>query len=218
MYSINFLIFFIYFLSKSFFLIAFNSTILFIILIDLFNTWHCLSVSKPSSSIIFVGTYTGNGSHDSKGIYAFSFNDTTSTLTPLGLSTITPNPSYILIHPNNKYLYAVNEQDNGKINAFQIDSIHRGHLTLINQRSSKGSGPCYLSMDRAGQYIFVANYNNGTIAVLPIDENDGSLKTFTGFDQQIGSSINSQPQQSSHAHCILLDKFEEKSFKCKFRF
>jgi 6-phosphogluconolactonase len=173
------------------------------------NAWYSSLSPKASSTIIFVGTYTGDGPNDSKGIYAFSFNDTTSTLTPLGLAVATPNPSYILIHPTHKYLYAVNEQDDGKINAFKINSTQQGHLTLINQQSSRGGSPCYLSTNRAGRYIFVANYNNGTVAVLPIDENDGSLKRYSGFDQQIGSSIDSNRQQSSHAHCILLDKIEE---------
>jgi len=178
-------------------------------LIDPLNAWYSSLSPKASSTIIFVGTYTGDGPNDSKGIYAFSFNDTTSTLTPLGLAVATPNPSYILIHPTHKYLYAVNEQDDGKINAFKINSTQQGHLTLINQQSSRGGSPCYLSTNRAGRYIFVANYNNGTVAVLPIDENDGSLKRYSGFDQQIGSSIDSNRQQSSHAHCILLDKIEE---------
>jgi 6-phosphogluconolactonase len=170
------------------------------------NGWHS---SNASLNLIFVGTNTGDDLNDSKGIYAFLFNDTTSKLTSLGLAAITSNPSYILIHPTNKYLYAVNENDNGKIDAFQIDLTKQGNLIPINQQSSRGGGPCYLSTNRAGRYLFVANYNNGTVAVLPIDENDGSLKEASGFDQQIGSSINPYRQQSSHTHCILLDQAEE---------
>ncbi len=47
------------------------------------------------------------------------------------------------------------------------------------------------------------------MAVLPIDTNTGNVKQFTGFDQQIGSSIDPVRQTSAHAHCILLDKKEE---------
>jgi len=165
--------------------------------------------SKASSTILFVGTYTGDGPSDSKGIYAFSLDDTTSTLTPLGLAAATSNPSYVLIHPTHKYLYAANEENNGRISAFKINSTQQGRLTLINQQSSGGSGPCYLSTTRTGGHIFVANYNNGTVAVLPIDGNDGSLKQYSGFDQQIGSSVDPDRQRSPHAHCILLDKIEE---------
>jgi 6-phosphogluconolactonase len=132
-----------------------------------------------------------------------------STLTPLGLSAPTINASYVLVHPSHKYLYAVNEQDNGTVTAFEIESTETGRLHLINQQSSRGSGPCYLSTNRAGDYLFVANYNNGTVAVLPIDRNNGSIQQSSGFDQQTGSSIDPIRQASAHAHCILLDKREE---------
>ncbi|CAF1003970.1 unnamed protein product [Adineta steineri] len=183
--------------------------IFLICLLNPLNTW-CSSLSpKATSTILYVGTYTGDGASDSKGIYAFSLDDTTSTLTPLGLAVATTNPSYVLIHPTHKYLYAANEEDNGRISAFKIDSAQVGRLTFINQQSSAGSAPCYLSTTKIGGHIFVANYGNGTVAVLPTDGNDGSLKQYTGFDQQTGSSVDPDRQRSPHAHCILLDKIEQ---------
>ncbi|UJR22376.1 hypothetical protein I4U23_025438 [Adineta vaga] len=170
-----------------------------------FKVWS----TKAPSTIVFVGTYSGDGSSDSKGIYAFTLDETKSTLIPLGLAAATTNASYVLVHPSHKYLYAVNEQDDGMVSSFEIDSTKPGRLTLINQQSSRGSGPCYLSTNRVGEYIFVANYNNGTVAVLPINSNDGSIKQSTGFDQQTGSSIDPIRQTSAHAHCILLDKREQ---------
>ncbi|UJR26725.1 hypothetical protein I4U23_008040 [Adineta vaga] len=164
---------------------------------------------NASSTILFVGTYTGDGPNDSKGIYAFSLDNTTSTLTPLGLAVATPNPSYVLIHPTHKYIYAANEDNNGRISAFKIDSTQSGHLTFINQQSSGGSSPCYLSTNRAGGHIFVANYGDGSVAALPIDNNDGSLKAYSGFDQHVGSSVDPDRQKSPHAHCILPDKIEQ---------
>jgi len=79
----------------------------------------------------------------------------------------------------------------------------------LNKQSSRGGSPCYLSTNRNGTYLFVANYQDGTVAQFPIDTRNGYLNTPVGFDQQIGSSINPDRQQSSHAHCILLDKKEE---------
>jgi 6-phosphogluconolactonase len=127
----------------------------------------------------------------------------------LGLSVETTNASYVLVHPSHQYLYAVNEQDEGTVTAFRIDPSQPGRLHLINHQSSRGSGPCYLSTNRFGDYLFVANYNNGTVAVFPIDNNNGSLRQSSGFDQQIGSSVDPVRQTSAHAHCILLDRQEE---------
>ena len=167
-----------------------------------------LAASTANTTLVYVGTYTGTGPHDSKGIYAFTFDETTSLLTPLGLSADTPNPSYLWIHPSRQYLYAVHEQETGQISGFRIDADHQGRVTLINHQSSAGSGPCYLSGNRAGSHIFVANYNSGTVAVLPVDGRDGTLKEYTGFDRQIGSSVNRARQQAPYAHSIRLDRTE----------
>ncbi|CAF1147320.1 unnamed protein product [Didymodactylos carnosus] len=173
------------------------------------DAWRWPWSSKASPTLVYVGTYTGEGATDSKGIYAFSFDDAKSVITPLGLAVATTNASYVLIHPSQKYVFAVNEQDDGKVVAFKVASTQTGQLTLINDQSSRGSGPCYLSTNKAGNYIFVANYNSGTVAALPVDTTDGSVKESTGFDQQTGSSVNPDRQTSPHAHCILLDKREE---------
>ena len=162
-----------------------------------------------SNTIVFVGTYTGNGTTDSKGIYAFSFDESKPALVPLGLAAATPNPSYILGHPSGKYLYAVNEQDDGRLVAFALDSSRPGCLKRINEQSSRGNGPCYLSSNRAGDHVFVANYGSGTVAVLPVNQSTGALKPFSGCDQQVGSSIDAASPRSSRAHCILLDKQEQ---------
>lgn len=158
---------------------------------------------------MFIGTYTGDGPSESKGIYALELDETKSTLTPLGLSVETVNASYILVHPSHKYLFGVNEVDEGTVTAFEIDSTQPSRLRYVNHQSSRGSGPCYISTNRAGDHLFVANYNNGTVAVLPIDVNNGSLRSFSGFDQQNGSSVDPVRQTSAHAHCILLDRREE---------
>jgi len=171
----------------------------------IFRFW--LAAASPSV-IVYIGTYTGDGTTDSKGIYAYQLDTSQSTLAPLGLAVETPNPSYVFVHPSKKYLYAANEQDDGRVTAFQIDPTNQGRLQYLNQQSSRGSGPCYLSMTKQGDYLFVANYNNATVATLPVDISNGNVKPFTGFDQQVGSSIDPDRQQSAHAHSIRLDPEE----------
>src|SRR5579864_8270287 len=58
--------------------------------------------------IFYVGTYTEDGSK-SKGIYAYRFDADTAKITSLGLAAETTNPSFVTLHPNGRFLYAVNE-------------------------------------------------------------------------------------------------------------
>src|SRR5918911_3614301 len=56
----------------------------------------------------YIGTYTG-GKGGSKGIYRFDFDPTTGQLSHGELAAEAVNPSFLAIHPNRQYLYAVRE-------------------------------------------------------------------------------------------------------------
>lgn len=156
--------------------------------------------------LLYVGTYTGK---TSKGIYLFEMDKNTGKLTDLGLVAETPNPTFLAIHPNKKFLYAVSEIGNfngkpvGAVAAFAIDPKDKS-LKLLNKQSSGGSGPCHVSIDKAGKNVFVANYGGGSVEMIPVKD-DGSLAEPTSFIQHVGSSANKGRQQEPHAHSINLD-------------
>ena len=114
----------------------------------------------------------------------------------------TPSPSFLAVHPNGRFLYAVNEQNSGEVSAFAIDSAS-SLLKPLNQVSSRGSGPCHLVVDKTGKWLFVANYNSGSVAEYPVKA-DGSLGESTGFDQHAGSSLDPRRQGGPHAHGTFL--------------
>jgi 6-phosphogluconolactonase len=155
---------------------------------------------------VYVGTYTGQ---NSKGIYRFDLDLTSGRLTGGELVGEAIHPSFLAIHPSRRFLYAVGEvaESNGKpggaVNAFAIDP-KSGKLTLLNQQSSKGAGPCHLVVDREGKHVLTANYGGGSVCVLPIQA-DGRLGEATDFVQHHGSSVNPQRQEGPHAHSVNLD-------------
>jgi|SRR6266850_6432359 len=175
----------------------------------LFSVEIALSASRkesPSQYLVYVGTYTGQ---KSKGIYAYRLEMKTGELTSLGLAAETPNPTFLVIHPNNKVLYSANEmakfggKSSGAVSAFSIDP-GSGKLTLLNQQPSGGAGPCHIATDHSGKVVLVANYGGGSIASFPIKSN-GALGETASFIQHKGSSANPQRQEGPHAHCINVD-------------
>lgn len=144
---------------------------------------------------MYVGTYTRG---PSKGIYAYKFQSSTGKATPIGLAGETSNPSFLAVHPSQRFLYAVNENNTGMVSAFAIDPA-TASLKLLNQVSSKGSGPCHLSVDKTGKWLFVANYNSGSVAAFPINAN-GSLGEASATFQHHGNSVDNQRQGGPHAH------------------
>jgi 6-phosphogluconolactonase len=155
--------------------------------------------------LVYVGTYTGQ---KSKGIYAYRFNARTGSVTALGVAGETVNPSFLAIHPNQKYLYAVNEVADfagghtGAVSAFALDA-RTGKLTFLNQVSSQGADPCYVVVDSTGQNALVSNYGSGTVAVIRL-EKDGRLGAASSVIQHSGSSVDRARQEGPHAHSINL--------------
>ncbi len=154
---------------------------------------------------VYVGTYTEEGSK-SKGIYAYRFDPAQAKLTSIGVAAETTNPSFLAVHPNHRFLYAVNEVGNykgeksGAVSAFAIDHS-TGKLTLLNQVASGGADPCYITVDKTGKYVLVANYTGGSVAVFPVRE-DGRLGEASAFVQHTGHGTNPERQEGPHAHSI----------------
>jgi 6-phosphogluconolactonase len=158
-----------------------------------------------SKYLFYVGTYTEDGSK-SKGIYAYQYDGKTYQITPLGLAAETTNPSFVAFHPNGRFLYAVNEVGNykgpnsGGVSAFSIDRA-TGKLTFLNEVPSRGADPCYITVDRTGKYVMVANYTGGSLAVFPVLA-DGKLGEASAFVQHTGHGTNPTRQEGPHAHSI----------------
>ncbi len=169
----------------------------------------CSSMASPAAAkdkyFVYVGTYTQEGS-TSKGIYAYRFDPDGAKLTSIGMVAQTINPSFLAVHPNHKFLYAVNEVGNynglksGAVSAFSIDRT-TGKLTLLNEVASGGADPCYIVVDNTGKYVLVANYTGGSIAAFPILA-DGRLGEASAFIQHSGHGTNPQRQEGPHAHSI----------------
>ncbi len=157
--------------------------------------------------MVYVGTYTGPMS---KGIYFFRFDAATHRATTPELAGETANPSFLAADRSGRYLYAVNEisdyqgQKSGAVSAFSIDR-KSGKLTFLNQVSSRGAGPCYVTLDKTGKYVLVANYDSGTVAVFPILA-DGKLGEASGFVQHTGKGTDPERQEGPHAHQIELSR------------
>jgi 6-phosphogluconolactonase len=153
---------------------------------------------------VYVGTYTGDGS---RGIYRFEMNPASGEATAPTLAGESENPSFLALHPNGHVLYAVNEiasfERTGSVSAFAIDPV-TGGLRQISRQSSGGADPCHLIVDGTGRNVLLANYNGGSVAVLPIDA-EGRLRPASVIRRHAGSGPVTTRQSGPHAHAIVLD-------------
>jgi 6-phosphogluconolactonase len=163
--------------------------------------------APPKKEILYVGTYSVRGS---QGIYAFTFNRAKRSLTLLQAVPSLESPSFITIHPSQKYLYSVNRgkadinDHGGSLSAYGIDPV-TGRLSGLMNRSSYGDGPCYVDIDKTGKYVFISHYGEGNITVLSLFE-DGMIGNVSDAKKYVGNSINTERQQSPHVHSSVMSQ------------
>lgn len=156
-------------------------------------------------SVVYIGTVT---SRESRGIYVCRFDATTGALHMVGLAAEIPNPTFLAVHPNGRFLYSVSElrdggeRRDGAVNAFSIGP-GTGSLAFLGRQSCQGIGPCHVAVDATGRWVLVANYVSGSVAVLPVRE-DGSLGEATDVVQHFGSGVNPERQRGPHAHSVTI--------------
>ena len=94
--------------------------LVFLPIVILFAVTGCKTKSSYKSSeaiknyslLVFVGTYTQKESWvdgKAKGIYIYQMNPQTGELKYVSTSPSTISPSFVVVHPNKKWLYAANE-------------------------------------------------------------------------------------------------------------
>jgi 6-phosphogluconolactonase len=185
---------------------------------------HALALEgRPPTRFAYAGSYSSpidGGAGNGRGIYLLEMDAITGELKRLKLTAESHNPSWLALHPSGSYLYSVNEVSDyegktGSVSAYAVDQ-KTGDLKLLNVVSSEGAGPAYLSVNASGEFIFVANYNGGCVAVLPLLPT-GALGSAVYVYRDTGSigqthALNGPPESyaisghdNPHAHMILGD-------------
>lgn len=146
---------------------------------------------------VLVGTYTHSGSH---GIYSLRFNSQTGQLSLLD-SVKADNPSYLAVHGNGRYVYAVEETmgvNKGSVAVFSLNA-GSGKMKYLESTPSVGDHPCFIDINPQNKALAVANYTGGTMAWLPIGAASRPQKP-TVTISFTGSGPNKQRQEKPHAH------------------
>jgi len=161
-------------------------------------------VSADPTTADTVSVYVGSYAKATEpGIHHFTLDLSSGALTAAGGTSGVANPSFVSISPDKKFLFAIGEsggKKGGAVVSFAIDE-KSGALKQLSESISGGSGPCYITADKTGKVVLVANYGGGSVASLPVSA-DGKLAEPATFVQHTGSSVNKGRQGEPHAHSI----------------
>jgi len=158
-------------------------------------------MTHPNQSFFFASGYV---TAEQPGIHSFLFDEATGELTASGSFTGINAPSFIVVHPNRRFLYAVSEtgQDShgtlGEVWAFHFER-EPFNIQPLNHQTTSGDWPCHLQLDRTGHWLLVTNYGTGSAGIYPLHE-DGSIGKMTDFVKYHGKGPNAARQESPHTH------------------
>lgn len=146
---------------------------------------------------LLVGTYTQSGK--SEGIYVYQFDTETGAVEQVS-SIASENPSFLTLSADRKYVYAANENGNGKgaVSAYAYDD-RKGTLSFLNCQLTEGDNPCHVTIDSRGTHVIAANYSGGSLSVFPIGEG-GRLDGMVQHIRYEGHGPNAQRQEAPHIH------------------
>jgi 6-phosphogluconolactonase len=171
---------------------------------------HKKPLPPPPPAFVYFGTDTSPGI--AKGIYLSRFDAALGHLSLPQLAAPTLRPTFLALSPptaGQRRLYAANEatEASSAVSSFLINPAS-GALKPINQVTSAGAGPCYLSVDATGHAAFVADYDGSTIATYHIRP-DGSLSEpvvrIDYKDRKFGTrGPNAARQDVPHPHSVHL--------------
>lgn len=147
---------------------------------------------------------SGYSTAEEPGIHSFLFDEATGELTASGSFTGINTPSFIVVHPNQKHLYAVSETGKdshgmlGEVWAFHFEH-EPFNIQPLNHQTTSGDWPCHLQLDATGNWLVVTNYGTGSAGIYPLQP-DGSIGEMAEFVKHQGMGPNAVRQEAPHAH------------------
>jgi 6-phosphogluconolactonase len=143
---------------------------------------------------MFVGTYT---KATSQGIYSVTLDARTGALGAPVLAAKAPNPTFMALSPDQKFLYAVCAGP-GWASSFRIDPGSPQLAPVHQDAPGTGPTPCHIAVDRTGRFAVAANYHLALAAAIPLGPG-GAIGTPRVVSHS-GKGPHPTRQEAAHVH------------------
>lgn len=87
-------------------------------------------------------------------------------------------------------------------------------LALVSRQDDHGMGNCHLCLNEEETYLYSANYDNGSVAVFPLDEKGYILPCIQYFERQAPLGPQKERQERTHAHQVSFRPGTKELFLC----
>ncbi len=168
--------------------------------------WPFLLQAQPSGiSLDRRPAFIGATGKDAQGIFTTSFDAKSGSFSEPGMAARLPGNDCMILNPRNRrHLYSTAVVNGaGVVQGFQIANDPAQPLRPINQQTTTGNIPNFLSIDPGGRVAMEANWGSGDVSTFRI-ERDGTLSPFVEHIAYGAEHHGPQPIQAhSRCHSIL---------------
>ncbi|GAA4849081.1 lactonase family protein [Saccharopolyspora rosea] len=147
--------------------------------------------ARPRGLLALIGSYTSSNPAG-RGL-EIARRAPSGALESAGVVDGVPDASFFAWSPDHRFVYVTNERPDGSVTAIEVTG-HRPRV--LNSRSTRGAGPTHLAVHPDGDFLFTANYTDGSVVVHRRDA-DGSIGESTDLVRHPGSE--------PHAHQVVVD-------------
>jgi 6-phosphogluconolactonase len=159
--------------------------------------------SRPAS-FAYVGCYTTEQRHGrGDGIHVYSINGESGRLTEVQTIGDLVNPSFLITSHDRHCLYSVHG-DGNHATSFRIEPS-TGKLELLNTAVTGGVNGVHQALSRNGDFMVVANYGSGSVAVLPVRPTGELADQIQLVALEGNPGPHRVEQTASHPHQIVFD-------------
>ena len=169
----------------------------------LFLVWLVARLNRTAFGADTLVSFGSHGSGPGIGFSLAHFDPESGALSPPEFLLAAKEPAFFVFSPDGSHLYTCNSGSPGGLAAYAVEP-HTGHLRLLNRVLAGGGDTSFISLDRTGRFVLVANYDGGSVAAFALRP-DGAIGDWTAFDQHTGRSVNPRRQTHAYAHAIVVD-------------
>jgi 6-phosphogluconolactonase len=168
-----------------------------------------LLLSVPLQAVpVFIGT-------GSTGIYQADFDPATGKLTEPVLAAEYKNPGFLAQHPSKPIVYSIGQPKVALADGFHsVAAFNIGEdlkLEFLGEASAGGKGACHLEVDATGSTLAVANYGDGRISTVRLNDK-GIPGELVSVISNTGTGPSQPRQNGPHAHGVYFDKANKHLF------
>mmetsp|Transcript_47938 Transcript_47938/g.74869 ORF Transcript_47938/g.74869 Transcript_47938/m.74869 type:complete len:435 (+) Transcript_47938:124-1428(+) len=184
------------------------------------------NMGYSTEEIVLVTTYTHPDklAHTPKGdngagLYAFKLDLASGKLTERGSIGVSPNPAFLVKHPNLDVVYGTTEciDGPGDVLSFHVNMQAPACLDLVSRQAAGGRSTCYLNIAADCESITAVNYWDAKVCTMPLDSmgNVGSVcDTVVHPGAEYVDQANPDRtehwmyrQRWPHAHCAVTEPY-----------